>query len=90
MGIAEFPDAVTTRGLKHINELLKASKQGYKIYLLFIVQREDCKKFEIAKDIDPKYYDLLVKAVKKLNVLCYDCKFFSKGIKLNHKLKFEI
>ena len=63
--IAEFPDAVTTRGLKHINELLKASKQGYKIYLLFIVQREDCKKFEIAKDIDPKYYDLLVKAVKK-------------------------
>ena len=91
MGIAEFPDAVTTRGLKHINELLKASKQGYKIYLLFIVQREDCKKFEIAKDIDPKYYDLLVKAVKKkLNVLCYDCKFSSKGIKLNHKLKFEI
>ena len=90
-GIAEFPDAVTTRGLKHINELLKASKQGYKIYLLFIVQREDCKKFEIAKDIDRKYYDLLVKAVKKkLNVLCYDCKFSSKGIKLNHKIKFKI
>ena len=90
-GIAEFPDAVTTRGLKHINELLKASKRGYKIYLLFIVQREDCKKFEIAKDIDRKYYDLLVKAVKKkLNVLCYDCKFSSKGIKLNHKIKFKI
>ena len=90
-GIAEFPDAVTTRGLKHINELLKASKQGYKIYLLFIVQREDCKKFEIAKDIDRKYYDLLVKAVKKkLNVLCYDCKFSSKGIKLNQRIKFNV
>ena len=90
-GVAEFPDAITSRGLKHINELLKASKQGYKIYLLYVVQREDCKKFEIAKDIDLKYYELLTKAVKKkLNILCYDCKFSSKGIKLNQKIKFKI
>ena len=34
-GIAEFPDAVTTRGLKHINELIKANKKGYKIFILF-------------------------------------------------------
>ncbi len=90
-GIGEFPDAVTSRGLKHIEELLKASKQGYEIYLLYVVQREDCKVFEIAKDLDPEYYQLLEKAVKKkLKVLCYDCKFSPKGIKLNRKIKFKI
>ena len=90
-GIAEFPDAVTSRGAKHINELIKASKKGYKIYIAFVIQREDCKKFEIAKDIDPEYSKLLTKAVKKkLNILCYDCKFSPKGIILNNKIKFKI
>ena len=90
-GIAEFPDAVTSRGAKHINELIKASKKGYKIYIAFVIQREDCKKFEVAKDIDPEYSKLLTKAVKKkLNILCYDCKFSPKGIILNNKIKFKI
>ena len=90
-GIAEFPDAVTSRGLKHIKELLNAKKEGYDIYLFYVVQRDDCNKFELAKDIDPEYCELLVKAVKKnLNVLCYDCKFSSKGIKLNRKINYEI
>ena len=90
-GIAEFPDSVTARGLKHINELLRARKKGYEIFLLFIIQREDCKKLEIAKDIDFEYYKMLIKAVKKnLNVICYDCKFSSKGIKLNREIKLKI
>ena len=88
---AEFPDAITSRGAKHIDELIKASKKGYKIYITFIVQREDCDQFAIASDIDPEYSKLLSKAVKKkLNVLCYDCKFSPKGIKLNKKIKFKI
>ena len=87
--IAEFPDAITARGLKHINELVKASKKNYKIFLLYLIQRDDCKSFTIAKDIDPNYANALTKAVKKkLNILCYDCKFSSKGIKLNNKIKF--
>ena len=90
-GIAEFPDAITSRGQKHIQELLNANKQGYNIYLLFVIQRDDCNKLKIANDIDPKYCELLTKAVKKnLNVLCYDCKFSTKGIKLNRKVKFKI
>ena len=90
-GLAEFPDAVTLRGLKHIKELLKAKSQGYEVFLLYVIQRNDCNKFEIAEDIDPEYYKLLKKAVKKkLNILCYDCKITSKGIKLNRKIKYKI
>ncbi len=90
-GLAEFPDAVTARGLKHIKELLNASKRNYKIFILYLIQREDCKSFTIAKDIDPAYASALNKAVKnKLKVLCYDCKFSPKGIKLNNKIKLII
>ena len=88
--IAEFPDAITSRGLKHINELIKASKKNFKIYLLFLIQRDDCKTFSIAGDIDPEYTKAITKAVKnKLKILCYDCKFSSKGIKLNNKIKLK-
>ena len=90
-GLAEFPDAVTSRGLKHINELIKASKKNYKIYILYLIQRDDCESFKIASDIDPNYDIALKKAVKNnLNILCYDCKFFPKGIKLNKKIKIII
>ena len=90
-GLAEFPDAVTTRGLKHINELIKAKRKGYKIFIFFLIQRDDCNSFSIAKDIDPNYAKALSKAIKnKLNILCYDCKFSSKGIKLNNKIKIKI
>ena len=89
--IAEFPDAITYRGLKHIQELLRAKQKGFEICLLFVIQRNDCSKFQLAKDIDPKYCELLIKAVKKnLKILCYDCKFTSKGIKLNREIKFKI
>ena len=89
--IAEFPDSVTSRGTKHLNELINATKKGFNAYLLFVVQREDCNKFEIAKDIDPVYSKTLIKAIKhNVKILCYDCKFFSKGIILNKKIKFQI
>tara|TARA_B100000524_G_scaffold283543_1_gene159257 strand:+ start:229 stop:930 length:702 start_codon:yes stop_codon:yes gene_type:complete len=89
--IAEFPDAVTSRGTKHINELILASKKGFKIYLMFVVQRNDCDEFKIARDIDPQYFDAITKAVKKrLKIICYDCKFSTKGIKLNKKLNIKL
>tara|TARA_Y200000002_G_scaffold340125_1_gene310495 strand:+ start:291 stop:992 length:702 start_codon:yes stop_codon:yes gene_type:complete len=89
--IAEFPDAVTSRGTKHINELVLASKKGFKIYLMFVVQRNDCDEFRIARDIDPQYFDAITKAIKKrLKIICYDCKFSTKGIKLNKKLNIKL
>ena len=88
---AEFPDSITSRGTKHINELIRAKKKGFKAYLLFVIQREDCDKIEIAKDIDPEYSKALINAIKhNVKILCYDCKFSSKGIILNNKIKFHI
>jgi sugar fermentation stimulation protein A len=89
--IAEFPDSVTSRGTKHLNELINATKKGYTAYMLYVIQRDDCDKFEIAKDIDPEYSKTLIKAVKNnVKILCYDCKFLSKGIILNKKIRFQI
>ncbi len=89
--IAEFPDAVTSRGTKHISELIKAKKKGFDVFVAFIVQRDDCHKFQIANDIDPEYAKILSKAVKKkLKILCYDCKFSLKGIKLGKQIDFKI
>ena len=53
--VAEFPDAITLRGTKHLKELINAKKKGYKSYILYLIQRNDCKFFKIAKDIDQEY-----------------------------------
>ena len=50
--VAEFPDAITSRGAKHLKELIRAKKKGFESYMLYLIQREDCKSFKIAEDID--------------------------------------
>ena len=90
-GHAEFPDAVTERGKKHLENLILANQQGYESYLIFLIQVENCKTFSIASDIDPIYFEAFKKALKKnVKVLCYDCKFSLKGIELNKKIKLDI
>ena len=75
----------------HWELIIDAIKKGYKTYLLFVIQREDCESFQLANDIDPEYSKFLTKSVKKnLKILCYDCKFSAKGIKLNREIKFKI
>jgi sugar fermentation stimulation protein A len=85
---AEFPDAVTTRGSKHLKTLIEAVKKGYKSYLLFLVQIEGINSFKIAKDIDKEYYENYLLA-KKAGVifLAYQCKISSKEIKIDKKIK---
>ena len=88
-GFAEFPDAVTSRGKKHLESLMSANEQGYESYLMFLIQIENCKSFGIASDIDPSYFKVFKDALKKnIKVLCYDCKFSNKGIEINEKIKF--
>jgi len=87
-GIAEFPDAITSRGLKHLEELEKAIKKGYESFLIYLVQREDCNEFRIAKDIDPKYYEGFLKAKKNgVKFISYSCKVNEKEIYVNKPIK---
>ena len=88
--IAEFPDAVTSRGTKHLNELCNAIKKGYESYILYLIQREDCDSFKIAKDIDEEYKIAFDKALKNgVQILCYDCKITDEEIKLNNRINYE-
>ena len=86
--IAEFPDAITSRGTKHLNELITAKKKGFQSYILYLIQREDCNFFKIAEDIDEKYKFAFNEALKfGVKVLCYDCKLCDEEIKLNNQIK---
>lgn len=64
-GTAQFPDAVTERGQKHLRELMKLVDDGHTAEILFTVQRGDCITFSPADDIDEEYGKLLREAVKK-------------------------
>ena len=85
---AEFPDAITSRGSKHLIALIDAIKKGYKSYLIFLVQIQNMEKFKIAKDIDPEYYENYLLAKKAgVNFLAYRCNISSKKIFIDKKLK---
>ncbi len=85
---AEFPDAPTTRGIKHLLTLIDAIKKSYKTYLIFLVQIQNMKYFKIAKDIDEDYYMAYLLAKKAgVNFLAYRCDISSKRIFIDQKLK---
>ena len=85
---AEFPDAVTSRGSKHLLTLIDAIKKGYKAYLLFLVQIQNMENFKIARDIDNEYYKNYLTAKKAgVNFLAYRCKISSKEIFIEKRLK---
>ena len=61
-GCYAFPDAVTERGLKHLNELIEVVKAGHRAAMLFVIPRSDGTAFRAAREVDPKYADALVSA----------------------------
>ena len=86
--ISEFPDAITSRGSKHLKTLVDAIKKGYKTYVLFLVQIQNMKNFQIAKDIDKDYYNNYLLAKKAgVQFLAYKCKIDPKEIIIERKLK---
>ena len=86
-----FPDAVTERGQKHLEELMQLQKKGFGAEILFIAQRTDCDCFSPAVDIDPDYAKLLAKAVKQgVLVTALSFAISKDGLHLEKNLRIEI
>ena len=84
----EFPDAITTRGSKHLIKLIESIKKGYKPYVLFLTQIQNINYFKIAKDIDNDYYENYIISKKAgVKFLAYRCHLSSKEIKIENKIK---
>lgn len=88
---AQFPDAVTERGQKHLLELCELMEKGFTAEMLFIVQRTDVEYFEPAKAIDPEYSKLLRLAIDKgLQVTALCVSISEKGIHLEKQLPIRL
>lgn len=86
---AAFPSSVTARGSKHMRELSEIVRQGHEAYVVFVVQRNDCNSFEIAKDIDPTYDQEVTQALQAgVKFLVYACEVNPKAITITHQIKF--
>ncbi len=88
---AEFPDAVTQRGAKHLAELSEMARSGARAVMFFLVQRGDCERLEIAGDIDPGYQEALQSALGRgVEAMCYTCKVAPEAIELDRTLELAL
>lgn len=86
-GCGAFPDAVTTRGQKHLRELMSIAAAGNRAVLLFIVLHSGIESVEAAGDIDPKYAQLLKQAANSgVEILAYGCDMSHEGLIVNRQL----
>lgn len=90
-GVAMFPDAPTTRGRRHVEELLEAKKQGYRACVLFLIQRGDAGVFRPNDVTDPDFGRALRKAASGgVEVLAYASVFDDKEVRLTEKVPVEL
>ncbi|MCZ2158990.1 DNA/RNA nuclease SfsA [Bartonella sp. 220] len=89
-GLAEFPDTVTKRGTRHLEELIKVVQQKKRAAMLFVIQREDCSTFTICHDLDPTYgrtFDLALKS--GVEFYAVKCHVSTEGIFPIHRVEIE-
>lgn len=90
-GVALFPDAVTSRGLKHLSELEALVDAGNRCVMVYFIQRMDAGVFRPADQIDPEYGRGLRRAVRRgVEMLAYDVFIDLKGIRLNRRIPCEL
>lgn len=90
-GPVEFPDAVTSRGTKHLGELADMVAEGHRAVMFYLVQREDADVFTVADDIDPTYAAALTDAMKAgVEVVCYACTMSPEAISVSRRLKLNL
>ncbi len=89
-GLGEFPDSVTARGTRHLQDLAAMVAQGQRAMMLYLVQRTDCRRMRLADDIDPAYAQAYGQARSAgVEVLCYDTRISPDGIWLGKRLPVE-
>ncbi len=86
-GIAMFPDAVTSRGTKHLHELLALKQAGNEAAVLFCIQRQDSESFSPACKIDPRYAETLAEVQRSgVMVLAYEAAVSPETIEITSSL----
>jgi sugar fermentation stimulation protein A len=86
-----FPDAVTARGTRHLAELAAMAATGRRAVMLFLVQRQDCRLFAPAEDVDPVYAQSLHRAAAAgVEILCYCCRLSLEGIVVDRPLPVQL
>lgn len=90
-GVAMFPDAPTSRGRKHILEMIEAVKEGHKAVVFFLVQMQGCRCFTPHVEMDPPFAEALREAAAAgVEVLAYDSKISPTSIQIGERLPVEI
>jgi len=88
-GVAEFPDSITARGRRHLEELAGMARNGHRAVMLFLVQRTDCAAVTLAADIDPAYAAAFSAAdAAGLEVICLGCRIDPRAIDVAGPLAF--
>ena len=90
-GRAEFPDSVTERGVKHLQELADMVREGHRAVMLFLVQRADAASFSLAGDIDSNYLAAFRQATAAgVEALAYRCRITPAEIVVDRKIPMEL
>lgn len=73
-GVCRFPDAPSERAVKHLEELMRAKKEGYEAYVFFVIQMKDVRYFTPNTDTHPAFAEALRRAAAAgVDILAYDC-----------------
>jgi len=89
-GLAEFPDAVTKRGAKHLGELADMVEQGHRAVMLFLIQIGSARRFVLARDIDPGYGKAFDRArAAGVEAVAYRCGITRDGIEVVEPVPIE-
>jgi sugar fermentation stimulation protein A len=88
-GVAEFPDSVTERGVKHLVELSAMVAAGHRAVMVYLIQRADAPAFALAPDIDPRYAEAFAQArAAGVEAIAYDCTISPEEIAVRARVPF--
>lgn len=90
-GLAEFPDCVTARGAKHLDELAEMVAQGHRAVMLFLIQVGSAERFTLAADLDPTYAKGFARArAAGVEAIAYRCKISGDGIAVGDAVTIDL